>query len=263
MVMDHIGRLEKRAASTAAAPYLQLRTGRRPIRAHTLLKNESKAYLPEKPNPQQIKAGVETHSPMDVEHEFGQGIGEGTMYKGAAGKEKKPISERALGGFVKARPYVVGGVKTGLPAGLFAKMLLPESPKGRVGTVAKRIGPMGAVLIGAGLGVTNEALKAWAKKRKKKTRLAKQLLKTGAGVFQVPTAQYTIRKVAAMATDLRRRGLGGVPRPPFPTEDSKSYAEKQFNKAQKPGAFTTGMTQPKHLIKPGPSIGQLSSAPVV
>jgi hypothetical protein len=261
MTMDHIGRLEKRAASTTAAPYLQLRSGRRPIRVHTLLKNESKAYLPEKPDPRQLKAGVETHSPMDTEHEFGQGIGEGTMYKGAA--KDDTARERALKGFVKARPYVVSGVKAGLPAGLFTKMLLPESPTGAVGKAMKRIGPMGAVLIGAGLGVTNEALKAWAKRHRRKTRLAKQLLKTGAGTFEVPPAQYTIRKVAAMATDLRRRGLGGVPRPPFPTEGSKSFAVKQFNKSQKPGAFTTGMTQPKHLIKPGPSIGQLSAAPVV
>jgi hypothetical protein len=265
MAMDHIGRLVKRAASTEAAPFLQKRTGRRPIRVQKVLDNEAKAYLPEKADPRRLKAGAEVHSPMDIEYEGGQGIGEGTMYKGAEKKDKpkKPLKERALRGFVKARPYATAGVTAGVPAGIFAKMLLPEKPTGRVGKVLTRMGPGGAALIGAGLGVTNLALKRWARKKRKKTKLVKQILKTGSATYEVPASQYTIRKIAAMATDLRRKGIGGVARPPFPTEDSKSFAEKQFNKSQKPGAFATGMTQPKHLVKPGPSIGMLSSAPVV
>jgi hypothetical protein len=64
-------------------------------------------------------------------------------------------------------------------------------------------------------------------------------------------------KLAAMATDLRELGIGGVKRPPFPTEDSKRLALNTFNSAKKPGLFKTH-TEPKHLSRPGPTLSQIA-----
>jgi hypothetical protein len=70
-----------------------------------------------------------------------------------------------------------------------------------------------------------------------------------------------IGKTAALATDLRMKGLGGVKRPPEPTEDSKGQAFSLLKNSQKPGSFTN-MATPKTLIKPGPSISQVATNPV-
>ena len=64
-------------------------------------------------------------------------------------------------------------------------------------------------------------------------------------------------KVAAMAADLRRTGIGGVKRPAFATEESKQYALNAFNTTKRPGEFKT-QTEPKHLTRPGPTIQQIA-----
>jgi hypothetical protein len=62
-----------------------------------------------------------------------------------------------------------------------------------------------------------------------------------------------------MAGDLRRLGLGGVKRPPFPTEDSKRQAFNMLRNSKQPGLFTA-KTEAKNLMKPGPSISQVATS---
>ena len=153
-------------------------------------------------------------------------------------EDQKPVKERALESFVKVRPYAASGFGAGVPAAVFGKIVGGEGPTGS--RLARTLG-----IVGAGLGMGNEALKQWAKKNKRR-RISKAILS----------------KNAAMAGDLRTLGLGGVKRPPFPTEGSKSLAFKQFRASTKPGKFTN-VTQPKHLVRPGPSISQTATLPKV
>jgi hypothetical protein len=146
--------------------------------------------------------------------------------------------EKVIGGFAAARPYVAEAFKAGVPAAVLGNIMSGQ----RLGRV------MGVG--GAGLGIANTYLRQWAEKNKRH-KAAKQLLKEG---------QSTIRKVAAMAGDLRMKGLGDVKRPPFPTEDSKRLPNNLLKNSLKPGKFTT-QTQPKHLIRPGPSITQTATLP--
>lgn len=157
--------------------------------------------------------------------------------------KEEDTREGVMRRFVKARPYVAAAIKTGLPAGLAAKMLLPT------GGSLEKWGPRAALGLGAGLGLANVAIQRWAEKHPR-GEVAKELKKQSS----------VMRKIAAMATDLRRTGLGGVKRPPFPTEDSKQHAFQQFQTSQKPGMFTTH-TQAKHLRGPGASIPQVAPMP--
>lgn len=75
-------------------------------------------------------------------------------------------------------------------------------------------------------------------------------------LYEVPVHQLAMRKVAALAGDLRRKGIGGVKRPAFPTEDSKQMAFKGLAKAQRVGE-AWGFVTPGILNKPGPKISQL------
>ena len=69
-------------------------------------------------------------------------------------------------------------------------------------------------------------------------------------------------KAAALGVDLRQKGLGGVKRPSFETEDSKKQAFGLLRNSQEVGKFTN-MTKPQTLVKPGPSIKQISTIPPV
>ena len=69
-----------------------------------------------------------------------------------------------------------------------------------------------------------------------------------------------LEKIGGLATDLRMKGLGGVTRPPEPTEDSKSNAFNALKNSQDVGKFNS-VAKPKNLVKPGPSIHQLSPTP--
>ena len=71
--------------------------------------------------------------------------------------------------------------------------------------------------------------------------------------YEVPYFQLSMRKVAAMAGDLRMKGMGGVKRPAFPTEDSKLSAFSTLKKDQ--GVSQAGGTSTVGLLKkPGPSL---------
>lgn len=69
-----------------------------------------------------------------------------------------------------------------------------------------------------------------------------------------------LQKIAGLGADLRMKGLGGVTRPPEPTEESKSNAFNQLKNSQKVGKFQN-VAKPTTLVKPGPSIHQLSATP--
>ena len=69
-------------------------------------------------------------------------------------------------------------------------------------------------------------------------------------------------KAAALGVDLRQKGLGGVKRPSFETEDSKQHAFSMLKNTQDVGTFNN-MTKPSTLVKPGPSIKQVSTLPPV
>lgn len=76
--------------------------------------------------------------------------------------------------------------------------------------------------------------------------------------YEVPVHQIAMRKVAAMAGDLRRTGIGGVKMPAFPTEDSKQQAFVDLQKTQRVGA-AGGFATPGVLNKPGPKIPQIAA----
>lgn len=156
--------------------------------------------------------------------------------------DEKSLKTRTIEGAVKARPWLKRGITGAIPAAVAANFLLPfEGP-----TKKKLVAAAG--LMGGGLSMGDLALKRWARKHPR--RVASKALKK----------QAAIRKVAAMAADLRRSGIGGVKRPAFATEDSKTHAFQQFQNSQKPGRFTT-QTQAKHLKGPGPSIPQIAPMP--
>ena len=169
---------------------------------------------------------------------------------------EESLKDRAMTGFVKARPYIAGAAKTGLPAALAGRMLFDTAAKGSASRAAHAGRTFG--LIGAGAGVANVALQRWAQKHKR-NKAAKEILKESAALMR---AQEPMRKVAmaASAADLRRTGIGGVKRPAFATEGSKGFAEKQLTNAKKPGKFF-GMAKPRNLQAPGPSIKQVSPLP--
>lgn len=169
------------------------------------------------------------------------------IVKLAMSREQREGGEKAMRGFVNARPYAAEAFKAGVPAAVMGNLML--GPK-----AAKVFG-----LTGAALGATNVALKQWEKRHPWR---AKRILGQQKKAYAVPEKQLTIRKVAAMAADLRMKGIGGVKRPPFATEESKNYSSNLLKNSFKPGQFKTH-TQPKHLIRPGKSIQQVATLPTV
>ena len=111
----------------------------------------------------------------------------------------------------------------------------------------------GAAALGAAAGLTDKFMKDWAAKHPR-AAVTKKL----EGQLQREKGEF--HKTSAMAGDLRRNGIGGVPEPPFPTEDSKRKAFGQLSSSMKPATFGT-QTQPKNLIRPGPSINQIATLP--
>ena len=163
--------------------------------------------------------------------------------------EDDSIGTKAIRTAATARPWAKSAVEAGVPVGVASSLLFPKSRKAGV------IG----VGTGAAAGVANRALEQWAKrhkgaKKKSKRQVATQILKQGSAL---DTLQNPMRKAAAMAADLRVKGLGGVKRPPFPTEGSKSVAFGMLNNSQRQSQFA-GAATPKTLTKPGPTIKQLT-----
>lgn len=228
--------LEKLGVSKGDSFFMQSRKGRRPIRAHKLLEKET-AFS----RPQKEEGGSDLSS--DYEREYGGG-----MEDKVAAAKKDSLERKAIRGAVSARPWVSSAVRGAIPAAVASNFLIPATSAKGVKYKSRIVAGMG--LLGAGAGVADRALKNWSK-RNPRTAEARKLEKQGAA---------TMRKVAAMAADLRRSGIGGVKRPPFATEDSKQFAFNQLNNSKAPGYFTT-QTQPKHLRRPGPSIQQIATTP--
>lgn len=160
--------------------------------------------------------------------------------------------ERALNAMIKVRPWVSSAVMGAIPPAVAANFLIPATKEPGIARKSKIIA--GIAALGAGAGVADKALKRWAQKNKR--RKAAQEVLTQEKVSSAEGAAV-MRKVAAFAADLRRLGMGGVRRPAFPTEDSKRTAFGMLRNSSKPGSFGA-KTEPKHLIKPGPSIQQLA-----
>jgi hypothetical protein len=159
---------------------------------------------------------------------------------------KDETGEKIMRGAVAARPWAQRFVTAGIPAAVAANFFLPmkDSP-------LKRKLIAGSGLLGGGAGVGELAVRRWAEKNPRKG-LAKEIKKMGAA--------QAFLKVAAMAADLRKAGIGGVERPPLITEDSKEHAYNRLRQSAKPGEFLSA-TKPRHLKAPGPSIKQISALP--
>lgn len=69
-----------------------------------------------------------------------------------------------------------------------------------------------------------------------------------------------LEKIGGLGADLRMKGLGDTMRPPEPTEESKNHAFQSLENSQKVGKFQN-FAKPHNLVKPGPSIHQISATP--
>jgi len=152
---------------------------------------------------------------------------------------EESTKERIIGGAAKASPWVSSAVKGAIPAAVSANFLIPLE----AGKVKNRL-VAGLGALGAGAGVAHRYLREWAQKHKRH-KAAKEILRQ--------------EKLGAMAGDLRRVGLGGVKRPPFPTEDSKRHLFNMLRNSKQPGLFTAKV-EAKNLMKPGPSISQVATS---
>jgi hypothetical protein len=245
-ILDEI---EKIAVAKKHSPFLQGRRGRRSVRVSTALKRDDERNKEATPDIDSGDMEREGGMGMDKEGEVAEpltfrgklrqkAIKTGIDLKKATGPEKQ---EKAMRQFVSARPYVKGAVTSAVPGALMGAYAL-----GKKGQTYSSRGAKAGLLLGAGLGLTNEHLKAWAKKNPR-NRAAKVLKKSEK------------EKIGAMAADLRRTGIGGVKRPPFATEDSKRTPGRLLTSSMKPGQYNMGMTQPKHMFKPGPSIKSVAT----
>ena len=155
ILVGFMDELEKIAASKGSARHMQTRQGTRPIRFSTLLANENRESVTQ-------DTDLEQPEPPTNANEEDAGGGDGGAVKMAKllTKERK---EKAIGAFAKARPYVAGGVSAGVPLGFLGNIMGGKK-------TARTLG-----VLGAAAGVTNEALKDWAEKNKRK-RVAKRLL---------------------------------------------------------------------------------------
>jgi len=166
-----------------------------------------------------------------------------------AAEETEGTKEKLMRKAVAARPWIKRFVGSAIPTAVAANFLVPLGGSKTEGL--KRGLVAGAGLLGGSAGVADLAMKRWAEKNPRSS-LSQQIQKEGAANLFL--------KVAAMATDLRMKGIGGVKRPPMPTEDSKQKAFQNFENSTQPGKFLNS-TQPKHLRAPGPSIKQVSALP--
>ena len=156
-ILGFVDELEKISASKGMASYMQTRRGTRPIRVDTLLSKENRDSVAQDTDLEQPDPPTSAN-----EESEGGGDGDGGAVKMAKvfTKERK---EKAIGAFAKARPYVAGGFTAGVPAALLGGVMGGKK-------TAKTLG-----IIGAAAGVTNEALKDWAEKNKRK-RVARKIL---------------------------------------------------------------------------------------
>lgn len=149
--------LDKLGARRETANWMQSRSGIRPIRVQTLLDKErpiedsgSDSLRPEVVESAADSTGVAEESMTGGE----QGTGEVGKAAALISKERKG---QALHGFARARPYVSGAVKAGVPAAVLGSIYGGKR-------TAKLLGA-----VGAAAGATNEALKGWAEKNKRRS----------------------------------------------------------------------------------------------
>jgi hypothetical protein len=149
--------LEKIGASRGQAGYMQSRRGTRPYRVDTLLgKQNQPGYV----EPNTVTQNPEQDQPNAPELAHDEGDGDVALGKTAAPSDPK---ERVMHGFASARPYVASGVTAGVPSALLGNVF-----------GGKRGARIGGVL-GATAGATNEYLRQWAEKNRRKA-VAKKLL---------------------------------------------------------------------------------------
>lgn len=137
--------LEKMGASYRNAGYLQSRRGIRPIRVDTLINRTSSVTEPE-----QVAQNPELDQPpaaMASEEDSGEA---------SIGKTAGEKTEKAMHGFVRARPYASSALGAAVPAALLGGIY--GGPR-----AAKTFGTVGGVL-----GLANQGLKDWAKAHKRK-----------------------------------------------------------------------------------------------
>ena len=139
VIASMLDELEKIGASCKGTSYQQTRSGRRPIRVGTLLKKERE---------------------------------NGTLSKRANVSDKQ---EKAMEGFVAARPYVKGAVTGAVPGALLGGVL-GGNKAGHGYKLAK-----GLAAFGATLGTADVGLKQWAAKNKRKKLARRVLAAQGAG----------------------------------------------------------------------------------
>lgn len=151
-----IDELEKIGVSMRQAGFMQARRGTRPYRVDTLLgKSSSPGYV----EPNTTSQAPELDQPPDPQLAQEEDEGDPAVGKTA----EADLGTKAMQGFAEARPYVVGGLQAGVPMAVLGNI------------VGGRKAGIGAGLVGTGLGATNEYLKQWAEKNKRKA-VAKKLL---------------------------------------------------------------------------------------
>lgn len=165
--------LEKIGGRMQMAGYMQSRRGIRPYRVDTLLSRQAAPSSPSSSEPQHQGMEADAQAPELTQTEPAQTAQESQDDQGqeaSIGKvaADETFREKVMGGLSEARPYAVSGIKAGVPAALFGKIMIGEGPKA---SHAARI----AGLVGASLGVGNEAMKRWAEQNKRQA-LAKKIL---------------------------------------------------------------------------------------
>jgi len=154
-----IDELEKIGVSMRNAGYMQSRRGTRPIRVDTLVGRQSKIT-----EPNTVSQSPELDQPPEPEMAQGEEGGEGDPAVGKTAEvDWDNVGTRAMHGFAGARPYVVGGLQAGVPAAVLGNIIGGR----RAGAIAGTVG--------TGLGATNEYLKQWAAKNRRKA-VAQKLL---------------------------------------------------------------------------------------
>ncbi len=152
-----IDELEKISVSMREAGFMQSRRGTRPLRVDTLVNRQSKITEPDT-----ISQSPELDQPPEPEVVGDQDEGDAAVGK-TAQSNISAGAERAMHGFAEARPYVVGGLKAGVPSAVLGNIVGGR----RAGAIAGGVG--------TAAGVMNEYLKDWAQKHKRKA-VAKKLL---------------------------------------------------------------------------------------
>jgi len=163
--------LEKIGVSYKSSDFMQSRRRTRPIRASTLIsrsQNQSQGVSQDSPQSSDTTSEATDREALTQNPELDQpqfeGMSPEESGESSIGKEASVRTDKAIERFGEARPYVAGALKAGLPAAIFGNFY--GGPK-----LGKTIG-----LVGAGAGLTNEFLKSWAQKNKRKA-VARKILK--------------------------------------------------------------------------------------